>query len=64
MVAAMLKIHRSELLRRLGWKQIVQIHDELIFEGVCPVCGVSASLSYFSRTQALKSTRMKFSKKL
>jgi len=34
MVLAMLKLHRSELLRRLGWRQLLQIHDELIFEGM------------------------------
>lgn len=33
MVAAMLKLHRDEHLKKLGWKQILQIHDELIFEG-------------------------------
>jgi len=30
---AMLKLHRSETLAKLGWKQLLQIHDELIFEG-------------------------------
>lgn len=33
MVSAMLKLSRSEKLKKLGWKQILQIHDELIFEG-------------------------------
>lgn len=33
MVAAMLKLHRDEQLQKLGWRQILQIHDELIFEG-------------------------------
>eukprot|EP01127_Copromyxa_protea_P021264 TRINITY_DN7269_c0_g1_i1.p1 TRINITY_DN7269_c0_g1~~TRINITY_DN7269_c0_g1_i1.p1 ORF type:complete len:1237 (+),score=291.21 TRINITY_DN7269_c0_g1_i1:29-3739(+) len=33
MVAAMLKLHRDEYLKEIGWRQILQIHDELIFEG-------------------------------
>ena len=30
---AMLKLWKSETLQRLGWKQILQIHDEIILEG-------------------------------
>jgi DNA polymerase-1 len=30
---AMLKIGNSEILKRLGWKQLLQIHDEIILEG-------------------------------
>ena len=33
MVLAMLKLHRSDRLKSLGWRQLLQIHDELIFEG-------------------------------
>lgn len=33
MVACMLKVHRSTKLKELGWKQILQIHDEIILEG-------------------------------
>ena len=29
----MLKIHRNKTLESLGWKMILQIHDELILEG-------------------------------
>lgn len=29
----MIKLHRNERLRELGWKQILQIHDEIILEG-------------------------------
>ncbi len=29
----MLKLHRHERLRELGWKMLLQIHDELILEG-------------------------------
>ena len=29
----MLKIHDNEWLREHGWKQILQIHDEVILEG-------------------------------
>lgn len=32
-IASMVKIHQSEELRKLGWKLILQIHDELILEG-------------------------------
>jgi len=32
-IAAMIKIARNERLRRLGWKLLMQIHDELILEG-------------------------------
>uniref|UniRef100_A0A6B2KXQ9 WWE domain-containing protein n=1 Tax=Arcella intermedia TaxID=1963864 RepID=A0A6B2KXQ9_9EUKA len=30
---AMILLHRSEKLKKMGWKQLLQIHDELIFEG-------------------------------
>lgn len=30
---AMIKLWRSELLKRLGWKLVLQIHDEVILEG-------------------------------
>ncbi len=33
MIGAMVKIHRNEKLRDLGWKLVLQIHDELILEG-------------------------------
>jgi len=29
----MLKIHRSEKLRELGYKLLLQVHDEVILEG-------------------------------
>jgi DNA polymerase-1 len=32
-IAAMIKIHQNQRLRELGWKLIMQIHDELILEG-------------------------------
>jgi DNA polymerase-1 len=32
-VVAMLKLHRSQKLMDLGWKLILQIHDEVILEG-------------------------------
>lgn len=30
---AMLKLWRSQVLRDLGWKLLLQIHDEVILEG-------------------------------
>ena len=33
MTLAMLKIRNSEKLRRLGYRQLLQIHDEVILEG-------------------------------
>ncbi len=30
---AMIKLWRSEPLRRLGWRLLLQIHDEVILEG-------------------------------
>mmetsp|Transcript_10885 Transcript_10885/g.32322 ORF Transcript_10885/g.32322 Transcript_10885/m.32322 type:complete len:124 (+) Transcript_10885:3-374(+) len=30
---AMLKVHRHERLRALGWYMVLQVHDELILEG-------------------------------
>eukprot|EP01125_Pyxidicula_operculata_P012309 TRINITY_DN4036_c0_g3_i1.p1 TRINITY_DN4036_c0_g3~~TRINITY_DN4036_c0_g3_i1.p1 ORF type:complete len:1154 (-),score=245.82 TRINITY_DN4036_c0_g3_i1:8-3469(-) len=33
MVCAMVNLHRNQKLRSLGWRQLLQIHDELIFEG-------------------------------
>jgi DNA polymerase-1 len=30
---AMLKINNSELLKRLGWILLMQVHDEVILEG-------------------------------
>lgn len=33
MVLTMLKLHRNKRLKELNWRQILQIHDELIFEG-------------------------------
>ena len=32
-MAAMIKLHKHERLRQLQWKQIMQIHDEIILEG-------------------------------
>jgi len=32
-MAAMIKIERSPLLKRLGWIMLLQIHDEVILEG-------------------------------
>lgn len=32
-MAAMIKLHTSEVLGRLGWKLLLQIHDEVILEG-------------------------------
>ncbi len=29
-IAAMVKIHHSEELKKLGWKCLLQIHDEVI----------------------------------
>ena len=33
MMMAMLKLHRDERLAEMGWKVILQIHDEVILEG-------------------------------
>jgi DNA polymerase-1 len=33
MVASMLKLRANEKLKAMGWRQLLQIHDELIFEG-------------------------------
>ncbi len=33
MMMAMLKLHKNERLRELGWEVILQIHDEVILEG-------------------------------
>jgi DNA polymerase-1 len=30
---AMIKLWKSELLKKLGWKLLLQIHDEVILEG-------------------------------
>ena len=30
---AMIKLWKSERLRKLGWKLLLQIHDEVILEG-------------------------------
>lgn len=30
---AMLKIHSNQVLKELGWKLLLQIHDEVILEG-------------------------------
>ena len=32
-MSAMLKIKFNQRIRELGWKQILQIHDEIILEG-------------------------------
>ena len=32
-MVAMLRLHHNKTLRDLGWKMLLQIHDELIFEG-------------------------------
>ena len=32
-MCAMIRIHGSEELRRLGWKLLLQVHDEVILEG-------------------------------
>lgn len=32
-MAAMVKLHRNRVLRGLGWKTILQVHDEIILEG-------------------------------
>ena len=29
----MIKLHKSEKLRKMGWKLLLQIHDEVIVEG-------------------------------
>lgn len=33
-IAAMIKIHKNEQLRNLGWKLLLQIHDELILVNI------------------------------
>ena len=33
MMMGMLKIHRDEVLKNLGWNVLLQIHDEVIVEG-------------------------------
>ncbi len=33
MIAAMIKIHDNQELRKMGWKILMQIHDQLILEG-------------------------------
>lgn len=30
---AMIRINKSQILKALGWKLILQIHDEVILEG-------------------------------
>ena len=32
-MAAMLKLEHDDVLRRLGYKQLLQVHDEVILEG-------------------------------
>ncbi len=32
-IGAMVKIWKDPLLKKLGWKLILQIHDEVILEG-------------------------------
>jgi DNA polymerase-1 len=32
-IASMVKIHYNEELKKMGWKLLMQIHDELILEG-------------------------------
>lgn len=32
-IAAMVKIHKCKELKEMGWKILLQIHDELILEG-------------------------------
>lgn len=32
-IAAMVKIHKNKELKEMGWKTLLQIHDELILEG-------------------------------
>ena len=32
-IAAMVKIYKNQELKDLGWKLLLQIHDELILEG-------------------------------
>ena len=32
-MAAMVKIHNDETLRRLGYRLLLQVHDEVILEG-------------------------------
>ena len=32
-IAAMVKLHRDEVLRELGYKLLLQVHDEVILEG-------------------------------
>lgn len=32
-IAAMVNIHQNEELRKMGWKLLLQVHDELILEG-------------------------------
>ena len=33
MMMAMIKLHKSPVLQELGWKLVLQIHDEVILEG-------------------------------
>ena len=33
MMMGMLKIHHDEVLKKLGWNVLLQIHDEVIVEG-------------------------------
>jgi len=32
-VAAMIKLHHDQRLKDLGWKMLLQVHDEVILEG-------------------------------
>ena len=35
-MCATIRIHRCEELRRLGWKLLLQVHDDMIMEGPEP----------------------------
>jgi DNA polymerase-1 len=50
-MGAMLKLWRDEELARLGWRMVLQIHDEIILEG--PEGTADAALALATRAMAL-----------